>query len=234
MGANKRKGGEIFGDGTTAPAVVVVSDDELTPAALQQNLVLLKQQLLQEDPLLAMMKEGDEEENNQEVDMMMEQATIVKQKLSNKIDDAMNACQVESDGLTQLSSEIETLTSQRASLEQEIQELNDQELTLKQTIALHQQEANQEIESIDLVEEERKRQVPKLKSQISLYASTSGIKWNYLDEEKLSGQVVSILCTYMEYCILYFCRSDSFSPHLILFLSTTVGCFGERCQKVLH
>jgi hypothetical protein len=75
-------------------------------------------------------------------------------------------------------------------LQQNVHNLEQRQLQLQRTIALHQEEASQEIESIDQVEEERKRQVPRLKTQISLFASTTGIKWDFSQEDLLSGSVV--------------------------------------------
>ena len=72
-----------------------------------------------------------------------------------------------------------------------MQELDKRQVELQRKIEQHQEEASQEIESIDEVEEERKRQVPRLKTQLSLYASTTGIKWDFSDTTTLSGSVVS-------------------------------------------
>jgi hypothetical protein len=53
-----------------------------------------------------------------------------------------------------------------------------------------QQICQQELEEIDMVEAERMKHVPKLKEQISLYATTTGIKWDYdQEEEVLAGQI---------------------------------------------
>ncbi len=75
---------------------------------------------------------------------------------------------------------------------EQIDEMDQRQVELHHQIALHQQETTEEMEVIDRVEEERKREVPRLKHTLSLYASTTGIKWDFLQHEVLSGSVVGI------------------------------------------
>ena len=76
-----------------------------------------------------------------------------------------------------------------------MEDMDQRQLELQDRIALHQREAAEEIERIDSVDEERKREVPRLKHSISLYASTTGIKWDFLQDDILSGSVVRTACT---------------------------------------
>ena len=64
---------------------------------------------------------------------------------------------------------------------------------LQEEISSFKKSANDEIEVLDQVEEARKREVPRLKSQLSLYATTTNIKWDYDDSDMISGTVVSSL-----------------------------------------
>ena len=135
-------------------------------------------------------------DNQNELDDLDRRSKSMQEELKQQIRKAKEACKQESNVLTDLASKLETLENKRKSLVKDIENLDTLHSDLKDRIALHKDEASQEIEEIDLVEEERKRQVPRLKTQISLYATTTGIKWDYSDDQTqshiLSGQVVCI------------------------------------------
>lgn len=83
---------------------------------------------------------------------------------------------------------------ERDAITNDLAELKRMGDNLQQKIVRALDEASQVhvVESIDLVEECRQIQVPRLKHQISLYANTTGIKWDFEDDSLLAGQVVSI------------------------------------------
>ncbi|KAL3941214.1 MAG: hypothetical protein SGBAC_004389 [Bacillariaceae sp.] len=87
-------------------------------------------------------------------------------------------------------------------LVQDMEKLDKNQHELQSNIAKYLEEASDEIDSIDQVEEEQKRLVPRLKTQISLYASTTGIKWDFAQDEILSGQVsISKTTALQSFCI---------------------------------
>jgi hypothetical protein len=118
-------------------------------------------------------------------------STKIQADLDHQIALAQEACHLESNVLAELSVSLQNLQESRDKLLQDIDEIDQRQLNLHHQIALHQQETSEEMEVIDLVEEERKREVPRLKHSLSLYASTTGIKWDFLQEDVLSGSVVS-------------------------------------------
>jgi hypothetical protein len=192
MASHKRKQAEVFTK-NAGPTVVIVggnSNSNINPISslkskLQAIATTLKQQ---DDPILSAIE--NPAQDSEETDLM-EQARQIQSQLHDQIDQAKHACQHESDVLSSLSSRLDSMKKKRQSLTTDMEDLDSMQLNLQRRIALHQEEASQEIESIDQVEEERKRQVPRLKSQISLYAATTLIKWDYACQDVLSGQVVS-------------------------------------------
>lgn len=201
--SHKRKGDTVFIE-TPANHVVVVDgsdnnnnkelSNEDRMQALKQKLKNLRNQYQSEatgtDSFLVSLKQigADDDEP---MEAMMKQSEQIQVDLDTQIQQAQAACQQESSILAQLSMNLSRLEQNRDKLLQDIDEIDQRQVELQQQIALHQQEASEEIECIDGVEEERKREVPRLKHSISLYASTTGIKWDFLQDDILSGSVVS-------------------------------------------
>jgi hypothetical protein len=71
------------------------------------------------------------------------------------------------------------------------EQLDEVQMKLRASIHQNHEMTRYELEELDSVEYERIQQVPKIKNQISLYAKTTGIKWDYHREHSLAGQVVS-------------------------------------------
>jgi hypothetical protein len=114
----------------------------------------------------------------------------IKKKLKSHIEIACEACKEESDDLYRMQLHLDQLRADRQALHQALEELDGIETETKERILINQEMASQQIESIDQVEANRMRQVPHLKKQISLYATTTGIKWDFEEEDVLAGQVV--------------------------------------------
>lgn len=152
-----------------------------------------------EDPILNEIKMVGNDDGRA-VEILKVESSQIQADLDHKIAMAKEACQVESGVLADLSNNLQGLQQSRDKLLQDMDEIDQRQLDLQHQIALHQQEASEEMEVIDSVEEERKREVPRLKHSISLYASTTGIKWDFLQDEILSGSVVSTLRWESMYC----------------------------------
>ena len=180
---NKRKGDDVFAN--DGPSRVVVGN-----SLKDQLQVLRRANNEEEDPILSAMKAIDQNDGDAENSMMKESEQI-KSKLQREIQQAKDACQHESGVLSDLANKLDTMRQKRTSLSNNVEALNQRQIEVQRKIALHQEETSQEIDSIDQVEEEQKRQVPRLKTQISLYASTTGIKWDFAQDDILSGSVVS-------------------------------------------
>jgi uncharacterized membrane protein YccC len=122
-------------------------------------------------------------------------AQNIKNKLAERIEMAREACREESDDVYQKQLLLEQLRADKRALQDALEELDGIETETKERIHVCQEMASAQIESIDQVEADRMRQVPRLKQQISLYATTTGIKWDFDEENVLAGQVVCYVDT---------------------------------------
>jgi len=120
---------------------------------------------------------------------LLEQAEEIKSHLTSTINQAKDLRKKETGILGDLSAQLSKFHEQRQNLLREIDELTDRQCLSQERIAMYQTEASQELDIIIDVEEEQKQQVPRLKMTISLYASTTGIKWDFADPDLLSGLV---------------------------------------------
>jgi hypothetical protein len=126
-------------------------------------------------------------------DGLLKEAETIQTLLSDDIHQAKDLCDQESNVLAELAAQLAKFQKKRHDLLDEIDTLDDRQRVAQAKIAMYQDEASQELDMINDVEEEKKRQVPRLKTTISLYASTTGIKWDFAHPELLSGQVVSTM-----------------------------------------
>jgi len=144
------------------------------------------------DPLLSLLQSVGQDDPEL-FNKLKTTSKTIQTDLRRQINIAQEACTLESNVLVELSSQLRTLEESRDQLLQDIDEIDQRQIDLQHQIALHQQETTEEMEVIDQVEDERKREVPRLKHTLSLYASTTGIKWDFLQPDMLSGSVVSSL-----------------------------------------
>jgi DNA polymerase III alpha subunit len=187
----------------------------------------------EEDPIalaLQSVHHGDHEPEER----LVAQAQRIQDKLSHEIDRAKALCNQESSVLVQLASQLAKFQEQRKALLEEIDALDEQQRASQKQIAIYQEEASQGLDMVSDIEQEKKRQVPRLKATISLYATTTGIKWDFSDPDILSGQVVSydISAFVRERCVMRLPQScvhrwiNGIQPYQFLltpFLSIT-GC----------
>ena len=145
-----------------------------------------------QDPLFHHLVKSMEQkkDRHQYMEQLKKDSTQIQNELNRRIEEAQEACQVESNVLAEQSRHLHQLQESRDHLLEQIDEMDQRQVELHHQIALHQQETTEEMEVIDRVEEERKREVPRLKHTLSLHASTTGIKWDFLQHEVLSGSVV--------------------------------------------
>jgi chromosome segregation ATPase len=190
MASHKRKGVDVSFDSTSfGPAFVVVENNVENVDSLKQQLQELRGDQGNADPILSALQTADENDGVAE-EKLVDEASRIKSKLDEKLREVKAAYQKESSVLKDLKNQIDRMQEKRNCLSEGMQELEQKQVELQKKLALHQEEASQEIDSIDEVEEERKRQVPRLRTQISLYASTTGIKWDFSQDDVLSGSVV--------------------------------------------
>lgn len=189
MASNKRKSGDVFhSDG--GPSVVVVTDlknGDQSPS--ETTFQEIRQYVSSYDPLLDAIQNIGEGAKRFE-DELEKNSSEIKSLLQSELEDEIVACKQESRDLVQLEARVNEMKLERKNLVQKMESLDKTQIELQRNISRFQEEATFEIDCIDRVEEEQKRLVPRLKTQISLYASTTGIRWDFAQDEMLSGQVV--------------------------------------------
>ena len=190
MASNKRKSGDVFSQSKNGPSVVVVATPQSGGgSSSQESLQNIRRYLSKGDPLLTAMETIGTNASGPERELVSKVLNIetgLKQQLQQELD----ACEHETRALVDLEGRVEKMKLERRTLVQEMEALDKTQIGLQNNISKYQEEASREIDSIDQVEEEQKRLVPRLKTQISLYASTTGIRWDFAQAEILSGQVV--------------------------------------------
>lgn len=190
--SHKRKGDSVFQQRENH--VVVVNGNKEDPTArmdaLHSELSTLRTQLSSaEDPILDSLKSVYAEQNDP-IESLKTESVKIQAALAEKIALATEAKERESSDLAELIQEVRHFEQIRDSLLHAVEEMDRYQVELQEQIKAHQREAEQEIEIINSVDEERKREVPRLKTQFSLYASTTNIKWDFLYDNILSGSVV--------------------------------------------
>ena len=124
--------------------------------------------------------EGGAAEEERESEMLG-RAEEVRAGLAHQIQRARELYREESSDLSDLSRELGGLKEEKKALLREIDELESRQRASQENIAVYQAEAAQELDEIMDVEEQRKQHVPRLKMTISLFASTTGIKWDFCE-----------------------------------------------------
>ena len=152
--------------------VVAVSSNPIMWDETKQNLKNLRTCTIL-DELVRSIEPFDLTSEN---DALLSKAHEIKSMLSESIAKESSACQLELADIYRLQMELQSLHANHDDLEQEIQDLAAESSETKDSIYEAQQVCRQEMEQIDLVEAERMQHVPKLKEQISLFATTTPSK----------------------------------------------------------
>lgn len=168
---------------------------------VRESLKLEGEKCNREDEFIAEVKlcEGNRKAFQLHQEEMLEISQRIRIALTHKICQEEAKCEQESQNVNAMEDLIKEVTAERDSIQEDMVNLDLTRQNLEKRIAKAIEEANQEVEAIDLVEENRKNQVPRLKRQISLYASTTGIKWDFENDRLLEGHVVSQV-SMLHYC----------------------------------
>jgi chromosome segregation ATPase len=127
--------------------------------------------------------------------VMLTESAVTQKKLDAAVQEAAEQCKEESAALFQLQTDLHKLNAERDAMLADLSATNQQAEELNRDITRYQQEADEEMGAIDSVEENAKKSVPRLQYLISLYASCTGIKWDFDQERLLEGELVRICCT---------------------------------------
>lgn len=126
----------------------------------------------------------------------------IKSRIQSRIDECHRMYQQEEGALEEQRQHLVTIESEERLLREKHTMLRKEKGEIEQRIDQYKIEASQGVEKIDEVEEMKKMEVPRLQQQISLYASISGIKWEYDCVDSLAGEVeVPLKCLHKRFAI---------------------------------
>ena len=120
---------------------------------------------------------------------IIEKSIQIKESIQDLINKSTSCYQNEFDELKQHENHIETLQKEIDGMKKQNKTLDAEKETSVQMTEKYRAEASQEIEKIDNIETDRMKEVPRLKHQISLYATTTGIKWDFTRVNHHAGEV---------------------------------------------
>lgn len=132
----------------------------------------------------------------------LQQSQKIKSRIQSSIDECHTKCQQEEGALDEQKKHLATLEGEESHLRMNNALLLKEKEDIERRISQYKNEASQEVEKIDEVEERKKMEVPRLQQQISLYASISGIKWEYDCVDSLAGEVdIPLKCLHKRFAI---------------------------------
>lgn len=115
----------------------------------------------------------------------LEKATILQSKLEARIGQVNLHLQDESAAAAALEEQMKKIVEDNKLLERQSQESVTHSQQLQNEIDEYNRIIQEQENTKELVEAQRKIQVPRLQQQISLYANITRIKWDFVQQEKL-------------------------------------------------
>lgn len=125
----------------------------------------------------------------QQHNSVMTTSQDMQDNLTRQISAEEETCQAESQTAEALETTVQDLMHHRNGMATELSHLDQQQGELQDRIGAALNEANQQVASIDGVQVALKNQVPRLKHQISMYATTTNIKWDYYADDDNANDV---------------------------------------------
>lgn len=124
----------------------------------------------------------------------LDDATRVKSKLLDRIEEEENIFKNENMDLVEIESSIKKIEEEIQCLANEKNDLLQEAMKLKKEIDQYRVECAEEIEELDGIEAQMIQQIPRVKKRISLYTQATGIKWNYDKPNMVEGEIVRSTC----------------------------------------
>eukprot|EP00978_Attheya_sp_CCMP212_P020244 scaffold57685_cov39-Attheya_sp.AAC.1 len=201
---NKRKGAAI----ADAPHTAIVKDMtrlSLSPNAKQKNVVFQEEWQSTLDRMTDLMEAhqnssvhvvqtveqclGSNAQMEEKVDDSIKTAAEIKNRMKNEIQVAEEACRNESNDLQRHERQLRNTEAEMDAFRKMMHDMEEKKRISLLRSQGYRDEAAEEIEHIDQVEMERMKDVPRIKHQISLYGTMTGIKWDFSREDVLAGEV---------------------------------------------
>lgn len=136
------------------------------------------------DACTALREKLEEQEN-----VIRSKSDGLKAQIKSRLEVATKACDQEEGTLKQIEGKTSILQERVLELRDENEEIVNETKVSKARTLQYQIDSSRQLEQIDEVEAQKKREVPKQQQSISLFASTTGIKWDYDCVDSLAGEV---------------------------------------------
>uniref|UniRef100_A0A7S4N5F9 Kinetochore protein Spc24 n=1 Tax=Odontella aurita TaxID=265563 RepID=A0A7S4N5F9_9STRA len=117
------------------------------------------------------------------------ESSPVKSELRDRIDEERAVLAERNSELASVDALVSDLRSEAEALRRRNDSLEKERAEVLRRMERYRSEAAEIVEEVDEVELRQRREVRKIKYQISLYANISGIKWDYDEGEILKGEV---------------------------------------------
>lgn len=189
----KRKGEEI-GSQPIAAVVMPSSDDILSWDATQdmmqhlletydnhQTIEKRKEMIHGIESNIVSLKEAEE--------IIVTEGESIVSEISEKIQECSENSSQEEKNLKEQQKHINNLEAEVNDIRDSIEEAKETDVELRRKIQHYKELANEKIEEMDEVELQKKEEVYRLQTQISLHAHVTGIKWDYEDIDSLKGEI---------------------------------------------
>jgi len=192
----KRKGEEFESNPSTSLIMSVESEKPtLTWEATRDAMNQLLDTYDDEETLLARRKTliHNVESNltnleQSETDIVSEGTSIISQ-ITERINECSKNFSEEEQNLRQQQRHIADLENEVNEIRNSVDMAKEEEIILQKKIRHYKEQANARVERIDEVEIQKKEEVYRLQTQISLHAHVTGIKWNYDDIDSIKGEI---------------------------------------------
>ena len=124
-----------------------------------------------------------------QVEVIRSTSKSLQTQLKNRMEEAMKAYEKEEDVLKEAEDKNTILRERITELRDENEKILKDTKDSKAKTVRYQIESSKQLDQIDEVEAQKKRDVPKQQQYISLFATTTGIKWDYDCVDSLAGEI---------------------------------------------
>lgn len=120
---------------------------------------------------------------------LLTDSSNIQSTLTNSINQEKTALQTESQELHTAHSTLQQLQSTKSNLLHSLSSIQSQLVSAQTNISEYESICSTEIDTIQYIESQHVKQLPKIKNELTFYVHFTNIKWDYGSVEKLRGEV---------------------------------------------
>jgi chromosome segregation ATPase len=191
----KRKGEEFESSPTTSVIMPFASDEptltwEATLDSMNQLLESYdnEETLSHRTPIIRSIESSVQNIEQSKSNTELEGNAIISD-IADRIKDCSSNFSQEEQNLRQQQKHVADLEYEVDEIRNSVDEVKEEDLALQKKIQHYREQASERVERIDEVEVQKKEEVYRLQTQISLHAHVTGIKWDYDDINSIKGEI---------------------------------------------